>query len=145
MSGLLDLAHPWALAFALVIVFLVWAQRHSLADMTPAQRKVCLSLRIFIMLLLVLALAGVRWLLPSQELAVLFVVDRSASISAPAEKEARDFVVASLAGQHQDEQRGRDRFCRPARAVAGARTAFADGRPVAGTRGPQGHGHRRRP
>ena len=99
MNELLDFAHPWALTSALVIVFLVWAQRRSLADMTPAQRRVCFALRTFIMLLLVLALAGVRWLLPSQELSVLFVVDHSASISAPAEKEARDFVAASLATQ----------------------------------------------
>jgi uncharacterized membrane protein len=96
VSGRFDFAHPWALTLALLIIFLVWAQRRSLADMTPAQRRICFALRTFIMLLLVLALAGARWLLPSHELAVLFVVDRSASISAPAEKEAHDFVAASL-------------------------------------------------
>ena len=57
MNGLVDLAHPWALTLAFVILFLIWAQRRSLADMTPAQRKVCFALRTFIMLLLVLALA----------------------------------------------------------------------------------------
>jgi uncharacterized membrane protein len=106
MSVLVDLAHPWALAFAVVVLFLVWAQRRSLADMTPTQRKVCFALRTFIMLLLVLALAGLRWLLPSKELAVLFVVDHSASISAPAQREARDFVAASLAAEHSDDTSG---------------------------------------
>lgn len=106
MSSLVDLAHPWALAFALVVVFLIWAQRRSLADMTPLQRKVCFALRVFIMLLLVLALAGIRWLLPSQELSVLFVVDHSASISQPAQKEARNFVTASLAAQHSSDTAG---------------------------------------
>ncbi|WP_042725499.1 VWA domain-containing protein [Chthoniobacter flavus] len=106
MSSFVDLAHPWALAFALVVVFLVWAQHRSLADMTPLQRKVCFALRVFIMLLLVLALAGIRWLLPSQELSVLFVVDHSASISAPAQKEARNFVSTSLAAQHTSDTAG---------------------------------------
>ncbi len=106
MSAGVDLAHPWALTFALVIVFLLWAQRGSLADMTPAQRRVCFALRVFIVLLLILALAGVRWLLPSNQLAVLFVVDRSASISPPAEKEARDFLTASLASQRRDSSAG---------------------------------------
>jgi uncharacterized membrane protein len=106
VNALVDFAHPWALALALVIVLLVWAQRRSLADMTPLQRTVCFGLRTLLMLLLVLALAGVRWLLPSRELAVLFVVDRSASISAPAQKEARDFVAASLAAQHDASSAG---------------------------------------
>ena len=106
MNHLFDLAHPWSLAFALVVIFLLWSQRHSLADMTPAQRRVCFALRAFIMLLLVLALAGIRWLLPSRDLAVLFVVDDSASISAPAKKEARDFVAKSLAAQHADDSVG---------------------------------------
>jgi hypothetical protein len=106
VSGFVDLAHPWALTFALAVVFLIWAQRRSLADMTPLQRKVCFALRTFIMLLLVLALAGIRWLLPSRELAVLFVVDRSASISEPAQKEARNFVTASLAAQHASDTAG---------------------------------------
>jgi len=106
VSGRVDLVHPWALTFALVIVFLIWAQRRSLADMTPTQRAVCFALRTLIVLLLVLALAGVRWLRSSDEVAVLFVVDRSASISAPAEKEARDFVAASLAAQHRGTSAG---------------------------------------
>ncbi len=106
MNRFVDLAHPWALTFGLVFLFLLWAQHRSLADMTPAQRRVCFLLRTFIMLLLVLALAGVRWLLPSQELAVLFVVDGSASISAPAAKQARDFIASSLATRHPGDSAG---------------------------------------
>ncbi len=96
---MVELTHPWFLALALIVVFLAWTQRRSLADMTPAQRRVCFTLRTLLLLLLILALAGIRWLLPSRELAVLFAVDHSASISAPAQKEARDFVAACLAAQ----------------------------------------------
>jgi len=103
---MLELTHPHFLALALVVVFLAWTQRHSLAGMTPAQRRVCFLLRTVILLLLVLALAGVRWLLPSRDLAVLFAVDSSASISAPAQKEARDFVATSLAAQGASDVTG---------------------------------------
>ena len=106
MNAIVDFSHPWFLAFAVVVLFLVWAQRRSLADMTPAQRVVCLLTRTLLLLLLVLALAGVRWLLPSRELAVVFAVDGSASISPEAQKEARDYVTRSLAAKSNDDTVG---------------------------------------
>jgi len=42
----------------------------------------------------------------SQELAVLFLVDDSASISASATKQAREFITASLRGQHSGDVAG---------------------------------------
>jgi len=103
---MVELAHPWFLALALLVVLLVWAQRRSLADLTPAQRRVCFSLRTIILLLLVLALAGLRWLVPSRELAVLFAVDHSASISPGAQQQAREFVAASLAAKDSGDSAG---------------------------------------
>ena len=103
---MLELTHPWFLALAFVVVFLAWAQRRSLADFTPTQRRVCFLVRTVILLLLILALAGLRWLLPSRELAVLFAVDQSASISAPAQQEARAFVAAGFAAQHAGDVTG---------------------------------------
>ncbi|MEA3207728.1 MAG: hypothetical protein QOE70_785 [Chthoniobacter sp.] len=92
---MIELAHPWFLALAALLVLLPLLQWRSLADLTRVQRGVCLALRAGILLLLILALAGLRWLLPARELAVLFAVDDSASVSAPARQEARDFVLAS--------------------------------------------------
>jgi uncharacterized membrane protein len=103
---MLELTHPWFLTLAVIVVFLVWTLRRSLADLTPAQRRTCLVLRTIILFLLVLALAGVRWLLPSRELAVVFAVDHSASISAPAQQQARDFVAASLESQSSSDISG---------------------------------------
>ena len=96
---MVELTHPWFLALVFVVVFLAGTQRRSLADLAPTQRRVCFAVRTLLLLLLVLALAGLRWLLPSRELAVVFAVDQSASISTPAQKEARDFVAASLSAQ----------------------------------------------
>jgi uncharacterized membrane protein len=102
----IELTHPYFLALALAMPLLVLAMRRSLADMTRAQRRVCLLMRAVILLALILALAGVRWMLPSRELAVVFAVDRSASISAPALAQAREFLAASLAAQHAGDVAG---------------------------------------
>ncbi len=93
---MIELARPHFLALAIVVPLLVWMMRRSLADLTALQRAVCLTLRAIILLLIVLALAGLRWLLPSRDLAVLFAIDNSASISEPARQAARDFVVESI-------------------------------------------------
>ncbi len=107
MRDVIEFAHPWFLAPALVIVILLaWAQRGSLAEMTRAQRRVCFALRTLLLLLLVLALAGLRWLVPSHELAVVFAIDHSASVSAAAQQQARQFVESSLAAKGTSDDAG---------------------------------------
>src|SRR6266853_2954023 len=92
---MIELAHPWFLALGALILLLPLLQRRSLANLTPAQRLVCSVLRALILLLLIGALATPRWMLPSRELAVLFAVDDSASVSPAARDEARAFVAAA--------------------------------------------------
>ncbi|HEX5177372.1 MAG TPA: hypothetical protein VFV83_10100, partial [Chthoniobacteraceae bacterium] len=88
-----DFTHPWFLVVALIVGgWLIWAQYRSLARFTLAQRRWCLGMRALILALLVLALAGTRLMLPSRELAVLFVVDESASIAETARKQARTWI-----------------------------------------------------
>ncbi len=103
---MIELTRPYFLALVLVVPLLVWAMRRSLADLTPAQRTVCFVLRTIILLLIVLALAGLRWMLPARDLAVIFAVDDSASISEPARKAARDFVAAGLGAASGSDHTG---------------------------------------
>lgn len=101
---MIDFAHPlFLLLLAVLPVWLALAMRRSLAGLTPAQRRACFAWRLLLLALLVLALAGVRLHRSSDKLAVLFLVDHSASIGADAQKAAREYVAASLA-----HQRGRD-------------------------------------
>ncbi len=93
---MIEFAHPWFLALAALVLLLPLFARRSLADMTPAQRRTCSILRAIILLLLIGALAAPRWLLPSRELAVLFAIDDSASVSPGARDEARKFVASAL-------------------------------------------------
>lgn len=111
---MIELSHPWLLALAALLLLLPILQRRSLADLTPAQRRVCLTLRAVILLLLVLALAGVRWLLPGRELAVLFAVDDSASVSEPARAEARQLLATALPAADRADTVGVIGFARDA-------------------------------
>ena len=109
-----DLTHPWFLVLLVVVPLLWLGQRRSLADMTPRQRALCFALRAIILLLLVGALAGVRLRLPSRDVAVLFAIDQSASISPAAQKEARDFVATALRKQGSGDDAGVIGFARDA-------------------------------
>ncbi len=88
---------PEWLALLLLLPLLAWPLRRSLARQTPLQRRVCLGVRALILALLVLALAGPRLPWRSKEVAVAFVVDRSASITPEAAAQAQAKVIEMLA------------------------------------------------
>ncbi len=110
----MEFAHPSFLVLAIVVPLLWLGRRRSLADFSPVQHALCLALRTLILLLLVGALAGVRLRLPSRDVAVLFAVDQSASISSAAQKEAREFVASALRKQGSGDDAGVIGFARDA-------------------------------
>ena len=110
----MEFAHPWFLTLLVVVPLLWLGQRGSLADFTAGQRGICFAMRALILMLLVGALAGVRLRLPSRDIAVLFAIDQSASISPAAQKEARDFVAAALRKQGAGDDAGVIGFARDA-------------------------------
>ena len=79
-SMAIELGRPWWLLglFALPVLFYFF--RRSLVDFAPPQRIASLVLRGLIVLLLVLALAGLSLVRPTRELFVVFAVDRSESV-----------------------------------------------------------------
>ncbi len=70
--------------------------RRSLADLTPAQRRACVLVRTLLLGCILLALAGMRWQWHGDDLAVVFLVDDSASISPEARIAARRWVEDSV-------------------------------------------------
>ena len=111
----MELTHPWFLVlapFAALGLFAVL--RRSLADMTPAQRRVCLLVRAALLACIVLALAGVRWLWHGNDLGVVFVVDDSASISPEARAAARQFVANAFNHRRSHDEAGVIGFARHA-------------------------------
>ncbi|MEA3186530.1 MAG: hypothetical protein QOD99_360 [Chthoniobacter sp.] len=93
---MIELTHPWFLLLLVALPCLALPLRRSLADMTRAQLRICTMWRAFILLLLAFSVAGVHIRKEARDVAVLFVVDDSASMSPEAKKAARDFISASL-------------------------------------------------
>lgn len=103
---MIEFSHPWFLVWSLLIAALVPASRRSLAALTPRQRTTCLIARAIVLGLLVLALCGVHLRWTVRDVSVIFLVDDSASISAPAREEARQFVARSLASARPHDEAG---------------------------------------
>lgn len=107
MSAPLEWAHPGFLWLGLLVAGLLpWALRHSLAGWTAPQARVCSLVRAALLLCLTLALAGGRWLRPGDDLAVVYLVDDSASITPEARAQARGFVEASLRARRSGDAAG---------------------------------------
>lgn len=75
-----EIGSPWWLLVLLVIPAIVRLSYRSLAGLGPVRRWVAIGLRCSLVLLLALALAELRLRKPSENLTVLFLVDRSLSI-----------------------------------------------------------------
>src|SRR5437016_2826744 len=81
LQGGLEFTHPgWLLAVG-AVPWLVWYFRRSLVDFAKWQKGISLGVRIAIVLLLVLALAGLTLLKPTDRQFVIVVVDQSLSVA----------------------------------------------------------------
>lgn len=94
MSAILDVfSQPFYLALVLGALPLVWwVSRRSLSGLGQVRRWLSLGLRCLVLVLLILALAETRWLWRNEKLAVIFLIDRSASVPPAHQKAAFDFA-----------------------------------------------------
>jgi Mg-chelatase subunit ChlD len=93
----------WLLAFPALALFFTLVQRAGLSGVGARQRRVALGLRIALITLLVLALSGFRVNAGGGRLAVVFVVDRSASVGASGEDRAVDFMRVAARAKHRGD------------------------------------------
>ncbi len=77
----IEFTNPWALVLLALIPLAVYFARHSLANLSRRRGLASLAVRVVILLLAVLALAGLRIRTSSRDVALLFVVDVSASVA----------------------------------------------------------------
>jgi Ca-activated chloride channel homolog len=92
----LDLIDPAWLAGLAVIILLGWYARHTLVDASRRQRALSLACRAAVVSLVVFALAGLTARRPSQEVFVVFAVDRSESVGDEASAAADQFIDRAL-------------------------------------------------
>jgi Mg-chelatase subunit ChlD len=79
----LEFTHPGWLAALVAVPWVVWYFRRSLVDFARWQRMVSTGVRVAIVVLLVLALAGLTWLRPTARQFVIVAVDQSLSVGEP--------------------------------------------------------------
>src|SRR5438270_10834067 len=99
----LELTHPGWLAGLLVLPVLVYYFYRGLVDFARWQRVSSLVSRSVVVLLLVLALAGLTLLRPTRDQFVVFAIDRSLSVGDASRKAAADYVdrATKTAGRHK--------------------------------------------
>jgi uncharacterized membrane protein len=84
---------PVCLWLVLLIVLMWWLSRRSLAGLGPIRGKVCLAARAAVVVILVLAMAGMNKIRKNEDLNVLFLLDVSRSIPPEIRRQAEDFIV----------------------------------------------------
>ena len=88
----MELTHPLFLLGLLALPVLVWYFFRGLTDFARWQRILSLSARTLVVVLLVLALAGLTWLRSTKEQFVVFAIDESLSVGDDAKKEVNSFL-----------------------------------------------------
>ena len=99
----ISFAYPWYLACLLAVAPVVWLWLRGRSPLRRPRETASLVLRLLILVLLVLSLAGLQWVRASDELAVVFLLDASDSVDASARARAVAFVRAALAEMGPDD------------------------------------------
>lgn len=97
ISWQLELTHPIFLAGLIAMPLLLYYFYRSLVDFARWQMMLSLGCRVAIVLLLVLALAGMTLFQPTHEQFVVFAIDKSLSVGDDSRKAADEFVQQALA------------------------------------------------
>ena len=88
----LEFTHPTYLFGLLLIALLVGAYRYSFVDFSRRQRRISLAVRTVILIFLVLALARLTLILPTQQTMVILLADHSRSIDTNAAEYRDQFI-----------------------------------------------------
>ena len=96
----------WLLLLPVAWAWIGWLAWHSDVQIGRWRRWTALLLRLLVLLLLTLALAGFQWRKPVEGLNVLFLLDRSDSIPSPKQEAARLLVNTLAARKRAPDQAG---------------------------------------
>src|SRR5215210_5135597 len=100
-------ARPEALLLLLLLVPLaVYLTRTSMALLRKGRRQFSLAVRLVIIALLVLSLAGVEVVRASDQVSVVFLLDRSDSIGDEGRAAQADYLEGALAGMSPGDAAG---------------------------------------
>ncbi|HFQ94249.1 MAG TPA: VWA domain-containing protein [Anaerolineae bacterium] len=95
---------PLALLLLLTIPFFVWVGRPRRTAVSRRRDWAALGVRLAIIILIVLSLAGAQWRQTADDLAVIFLVDASDSISPEAAEQAENYVRTAVESMEPNDQ-----------------------------------------
>lgn len=104
--GLVRFESPGYLALLAVLPLLVALSFRSLSGLGPVRRIVALSVRCLVVLVMVLALAGMQVTRENTNLSVIYLLDRSNSVPRDLQQQAFDYVKKSMEGRRPDDRVG---------------------------------------
>src|SRR5207247_8003884 len=93
----IDFTTPEALLLLSLIPLALYLAGTGLANLSPIRRGISTAARVFLLLAIVLAIAGLRMLTTSRDLALIFLVDVSASVAQDNRQEVLDFNNKEIA------------------------------------------------
>lgn len=101
-----EFARAWMLLLLAILPAFWWVHRHSLAALPRWQMRASLWLRLLLVTLIILALAGIRWVRITTAQAVFFVVDGSASVEPQQRESALEFIRSAVRTMREDDVAG---------------------------------------
>lgn len=100
----MNFAAPLGLLLLILLPYFFWLGRPRMGSIRPGRDWLSVGLRLFIMLLLILSLAGSQIVRAADELAVVFLVDMSDSISQEQQARAEEFMRTAIEGMAVNDQ-----------------------------------------
>ena len=99
--------HPiWLVLLPLALAWVIWLAWKTDVQISPWRRWASLTVRIVVVLLVVLAIAGIQWLKPLEGMNVFYVLDRSDSIPPQQQEIAREYINKSFAEKEEGDRGG---------------------------------------
>jgi len=108
----LDFTNPPALLLLCLIPLAVLLARNSLASLSATRRWIGVATRLLLLLLIVIALAGLRFRTTSRDLVLIFLVDVSASVRQDSRQEVLDLINGEIANAAERDYVGIVAFAR---------------------------------
>lgn len=96
----------WLWLLLPALAWTLWWFLRSDVSLSPWRRWSALFLRTFMMLLLIMALAGLQWRYPVEGVNVIFLLDRSDSVPLPQQEAARRYVNEAAAARQKNDRIG---------------------------------------
>ncbi len=99
--------YPWLLLLLVVIPILWLTSFSSMAGLGPGRRLAALAFRSIVMLLIILAVAGIQWVWISDKVTVIYLLDQSDSISRVKRDTMLSYAIQSVQAHRDDARRDR--------------------------------------